>query len=173
MPTVYILLGGNLGNRQRMIGAAIGQIQTIIGAVLDRSSVYETEPWGFPDQPYFLNQLIMVHTELLPEPLLDHIQEIETQLGRVRNGASHGARLIDIDILFYDQQVFRSERLTIPHPQLHLRSFALTPMMELAPDFIHPVFQVPIRELYRRNQDALIVRRFLHPMFPMQQSNEV
>lgn len=173
MPTAYILLGGNLGDRQKMMGAVFGQIQTFIGAVLDRSSVYETEPWGFHDQPYFLNQVLMVATELMPESLLDRIQEIETQLGRVRNGASHGARLIDIDILFYDQLVFCTNRLTIPHPRMHLRSFALTPMMELAPDFIHPVFQVPIRDLYLRIQDPLIVRKLPYRVFPIQQSNEV
>ena len=111
-----------------------------------RSRVYETEPWGFADQPSFLNMVISAETELSPVELLKKLKDLEGSLGRVpvfRNGP----RLIDMDILFYDDLVMKTETLTIPHPRLHERAFVLIPMLDLAPAFVHPILGRSISDI--------------------------
>jgi 2-amino-4-hydroxy-6-hydroxymethyldihydropteridine diphosphokinase len=114
--------------------------------VLEQSFVYETLPWGVTDQPSFLNMVIKGKTHQKPQELLKNLKELETQLGRIPS-IQYGPRKIDIDILFYDNLIFDSPELTLPHPHLHERAFVLVPLADLAPERIHPVFGRTIRQL--------------------------
>jgi 2-amino-4-hydroxy-6-hydroxymethyldihydropteridine diphosphokinase len=142
---VYLALGSNLGNRLVNLKEAVASLPPQM-EVKARSAVYETPPWGFEDQDKFLNQVVRVETYLKPEPLLKHLKRLEVALGR-KETFQNGPRLIDIDILFYDDLVMYSPALTIPHPFMHERGFVLVPMMDIAGDFTHPVRKKTIREL--------------------------
>jgi 2-amino-4-hydroxy-6-hydroxymethyldihydropteridine diphosphokinase len=137
--SVYLLLGSNLGDRLQVLGLSVHMIREKVGEVCILSSIYETAPWGILDQPSFLNQVIEVRTILEAEEVLRIILEIEHELGRVRY-ERWGARVIDIDLLYFQDRVMDSARLTLPHPKLHERRFTLIPLTEIAPDFVHPVF---------------------------------
>ncbi|HJR78955.1 MAG TPA: 2-amino-4-hydroxy-6-hydroxymethyldihydropteridine diphosphokinase [Anaerolineales bacterium] len=143
--TVYLALGSNLGNRlgnlKRTMAALPPQME-----VKAKSHVYETPPWGYEDQPKFLNQVIQVKTYLAPEALLKHIKRLEVMLGR-KASFQYGPRLIDIDILFYDDLVMDTPSLVIPHPRLQERGFVLLPLMDIAPDLVHPVLKKSVKEL--------------------------
>ncbi|RIJ42551.1 2-amino-4-hydroxy-6-hydroxymethyldihydropteridine diphosphokinase [Pontibacter oryzae] len=159
MPKVYLLLGGNLGDRLAYLQQANHQINTHVGRVARQSKVYQTAAWGKTDQPNFLNQVLEVQTELRPELVLQRVNSIEQELGRKR--LEHwGARVIDIDILFYDDLVMQTQRLSVPHPQLHLRRFTLLPLSELAPDMEHPILQQSIKLLLEQCPDVLDVQVF-------------
>ena len=142
---VYLALGSNVGDRAANLKAAIGALPPQM-EVKAKSRVYETPPWGYVDQDKFLNQVLKVQTYLKPEQLLKHLKRLEVTLGREAS-FQNGPRLIDIDILFYDDLVFESRTVTIPHPRLHERGFVLMPLMDIAPDLIHPVKKQTIREL--------------------------
>lgn len=140
--TVYLGLGTNLVDRAGNLCSAIAELRATSGITVTReSSVIETEPWGITDQPKFLNQVIELSTTLEPLDLFHRLKAIERALGRDPAGAKWGPRVIDLDILFYDDLVLDSSELTIPHPRLHERRFVLEPLAELAPDFIHPVLK--------------------------------
>lgn len=157
MPKLYLLLGGNLGDRTLYLQQARESIAAQVGRISQSSSLYETAAWGKTDQPSFLNQVLEVETILSPEDVLQTINQIEHDLGRIR--VEHwGARVIDIDILFYDDLVQQTQRLTIPHPQLHLRRFTLLPLHEIAPDLLHPVLEQSINELLEACPDELEAR---------------
>ncbi|WP_162052720.1 2-amino-4-hydroxy-6-hydroxymethyldihydropteridine diphosphokinase [Pontibacter pamirensis] len=157
MPELYLLLGGNLGDRSSYLADARTSIAAAVGLITQRSKLYETAAWGNTDQPAFLNQVLAVQTELAPEQVLQKVNAIEQELGRVR--LEHwGARVIDIDVLFYDQLVLQSQRLTIPHPQLHLRRFTLLPLAEIAPQLVHPVLGKTVKDLLEVCPDMLEVR---------------
>lgn len=143
--TVYLSLGSNMGNRSANLKAAISSLPPQM-EVKKKSQVYETPPWGYTEQEKFLNQVLRVTTYLDPEPLMKHLKRLEVALGR-KATFRYGPRLIDIDILFYDDLVLETPSLTIPHPHLHERGFVLVPMMDIAPDLIHPVKKKSIREL--------------------------
>ena len=142
---VYLALGSNVGNRAANLKAAIAALPPQM-EVKAKSKVYETPPWGYTSQEKFLNQVIKVQTYLEPEPLLKHLKRLEVALGREVT-FQNGPRLIDIDILFYDDLVFESAAVVIPHPRLHERGFVLMPLMDIAPDLVHPVKQQSIRQL--------------------------
>jgi len=144
---VYLGLGSNMGNRQDNLDKAIGFLsqRLRVGKV---SSVYETEPVGNPNQPRFLNLVCQVYTTLAPRELLNLAKGIESKLGRVPS-QSNAPRPIDIDILFYGDQVIETPELVIPHPRLVERAFVLVPLAEIAPDLRHPVIDKPIEELLR------------------------
>jgi len=142
---VYLALGSNLGNRAANLKEAITSLTPQM-EVKAKSNVYETPPWGYAEQEKFLNQVLMVKTYLEPQPLLKHLKRLEVALGR-KASFPNGPRLIDIDILFYDDLVFESPELRIPHPRVHERGFVLLPMMDIAPDFVHPVKQKSVRDL--------------------------
>jgi 2-amino-4-hydroxy-6-hydroxymethyldihydropteridine diphosphokinase len=142
---VYLALGTNLGNRLLNLNTAINNLTPQMN-VKKKSPVYETPPWGFADQPAFLNQVVQVETYEGPEPLLKHLKRLETALGRVPN-FQNGPRLIDIDILFYDDLVLNTASLVIPHPRLHERTFVLAPLADIAPELIHPVLHKSVREM--------------------------
>lgn len=143
---VYLALGSNVGNRAAHLKAAIAALPPQM-EVKARSQVYETPPWGYADQEKFLNQVIMVKTYLSPEALIKHLKRLELALGR-ETTFQNGPRVIDIDILFYDDLVYESPTLVVPHPRLHERGFVLMPLMDIAPDLVHPVKQQSIRQLF-------------------------
>lgn len=145
MHTVYLALGTNLGDRPSNLRAAIAALAPDIQS-LQESPVYETEPWGYADQPSFLNMALRAATDLSPRDLLGRLKGIESTLGRVpvfRNGP----RLIDLDILFYDDLILDTPGLVIPHPRLHERAFVLVPLADIAPGLIHPVTGLSVAQL--------------------------
>jgi 2-amino-4-hydroxy-6-hydroxymethyldihydropteridine diphosphokinase len=142
---IYLGLGSNLGNRWQNLRGAQAALSPQV-QVLRASQVYETLPWGFSDQPPFLNLVLEAQTTLAPLDLLAHVKSIEAHLGRIPT-FRFGPRLIDIDILFYSDQVIELPDLSIPHPRLAERAFMLVPLAELAPDLIHPLFSLTIRQL--------------------------
>ncbi len=143
--TVYIALGTNLSDRLANLRAAIDSMPPEIH-VLAESHVYETPPWGYEDQPAFLNMALKAVTDLEPALLLNHLKLLEVELGREQS-FHWGPRLIDLDILFYDDLVLDSPPLVIPHPRLQERAFVLIPLADVAPEHIHPVLDRPVREL--------------------------
>ena len=142
---VYLAFGSNVGNRAANLKAAMAALPPQM-EVKARSRVYETPPWGYANQEKFLNQVLQVQTYLKPEQLLKHLKRLEVALGREAS-FQNGPRLIDIDILFYDDLVFESPIVTIPHPRLHERAFVLLPLMDIAPDLVHPVNKKSVREM--------------------------
>lgn len=151
MKSVFLQTGSNKGDRQRHLDYAIHQLKHI-SVISESSSVYQSEPWGYDSSFPFLNQCLKVKTDLSPLKLLDFIIVTEINTGR-KNSNSYQDRELDIDILFYEDLIINEERLIIPHPRLHLRAFTLKPLLEIAPDFIHPVFQKTIDELFKECPD--------------------
>ena len=143
--TVYIALGTNLGERLNNLLAAIEAMAPEV-SVLAESHIYETPPWGYEDQPAFLNMVVKAETGLEPEALLNFLKQLEVELGREQN-FRWGPRLIDLDILFYDDLILDTPPLVIPHPRLHERAFVLVPLADVAPDLTHPVFQRSVNDL--------------------------
>lgn len=159
MQAVYLLIGGNLGNRVQSLAKARQRIGDYIGCIQQQSNIYETQAWGVRQQPNFLNQVLVIQTELLPYVILQIIQEIEQEIGRKRL-RKWGERLIDIDILFYENSIIESERLTIPHPHLHQRRFTLVPLVELQPNLVHPLLKKNMTELLQECSDELAVWQY-------------
>jgi len=141
----YLSLGSNLGDRALNLHNAITFLSSKVQSVI-QSSIYETEPWGYTDQPAFLNQVIKADTTLEPFDLLTFLKETEVSMGR-QETFRFGPRLIDLDILFYDDLVLDTPRLTIPHPRITERAFVLIPLAEIAPDLRHPIFNKTIQVL--------------------------
>lgn len=145
MAKIYVALGTNLGNRLANLREAIEALAPDV-TVFKESTIYETPPWGYTDQPAFLNMVVKAETSLKPRALLDYLKRQEEELGRVKN-FRYGPRHIDLDILFYDDLVYEDERLEIPHPRLHERAFVLVPLHDLASEFVHPVLGKDIKTL--------------------------
>ena len=160
MNNTYILLGGNSGDREFLIEEAIRLISREAGNVMRQSSIYETEPWGFLSDAPFLNQAILIQTPLSPSVLLSKLISIEKKLGRKRNNGSYSSRTIDLDILFYNDLIISSKRLQVPHPRMQLRRFAMVPLAEIAGEYVHPVFQVTMRQLDLNCSDRSGVKLF-------------
>ena len=158
---IFLLIGSNQGDRNVLINSAKQQIEKKIGTICSVSSIYETEPWGFNENLFFLNQAIEVLTGLSPDNLMNEIIKIEEILGRIRVPGSYQSRTIDIDILFYDELVIETEYLTIPHPRIQERRFVLTPMAEIAANFLHPVFKKKLKELLVNCKDDSLVNLYL------------
>ncbi len=145
---VFIGTGSNLGDRLGALHSAAGLLESKVH-VVQASSVYETPPWGYADQPAFLNQVLQAETELNPRALLSFLKRIEKKLGR-QETFRYGPRTIDLDILFYDSLIYSTDDLQIPHPLAAERAFVLIPLLEIAPDFVHPVLGKSIRDLVRK-----------------------
>jgi 2-amino-4-hydroxy-6-hydroxymethyldihydropteridine diphosphokinase len=156
MNKVYLLIGGNIGNRMANLHLATTHVVKDIGALIKSSSIYETEAWGPIEQPLFLNQVLVVETELSPTALLNHLLLIEQLMGRNRD-IPMGPRTIDIDILYYNNEIINSPMLTIPHPRISERNFVLLPLTEIAPDFLHPVLHKNNALLLKECGDSLAV----------------
>jgi 2-amino-4-hydroxy-6-hydroxymethyldihydropteridine diphosphokinase len=146
MKTAYLGLGSNLGDRQANLADAIRRLGNDRVNVQRASSIWETAPRDVLDQPWFLNQVVEVETDLFPRQLFQHIQRIEREMGRVKR-TPKGPRLIDLDILLFGNAVVKSPELEIPHPRMADRKFVLAPLAELSPDLRHPVLKQTIREL--------------------------
>lgn len=145
--TAYIAFGANLGEKEKNIENALDQIDNHPEMhITKKSSIIETEPWGYENQDNFLNGVIEVQTSLSPKELMQTLLEIEKQGGRTRE-IKNGPRTIDLDVIFYDNIVSDDEFITIPHPRMHEREFVLKPLSELNPDFIHPVLNKTVKNL--------------------------
>jgi len=158
MPLAYLLIGSNLGDKATYLKNASSYIQQQCGQIVKQSSFYETEPWGFTDQPSFLNQALCVNTELAPAKLMQTLLQIETEMGRTRT-IKMGPRIIDLDILQIDQEIIDTPLLQIPHPAMHLRRFALIPMEEIAPNLVHPQFNQTMAQLLEACTDPTDVQK--------------
>ncbi|HEY4147994.1 MAG TPA: 2-amino-4-hydroxy-6-hydroxymethyldihydropteridine diphosphokinase [Chitinophagaceae bacterium] len=155
----YLLIGGNVGNRQEYLSQAAGFIAALAGSVTRRSALYETAAWGKTDQPAFLNQALELLSDLEPAPLMETLLLIEERMGRKRL-EKYGPRVIDIDILLYENAVIHTPLLTLPHPELANRRFALEPLHEIAPDYVHPLLKKTISRLLLECPDTLPVKKF-------------
>lgn len=155
---VYLGLGTNTGNKNENLARAIELLSLALGSPVALSSIFESEPWGFESENRFLNCVAAFDTTFNPTLLLDTTEEIERTLGRTRKSLNgqYSDRIIDIDILFYGNEIIESERLTIPHPLLHKRDFVLFPLQEIAPLLVHPRLHKSIEELAKElNHNAL------------------
>jgi 2-amino-4-hydroxy-6-hydroxymethyldihydropteridine diphosphokinase len=158
MNSVFLLLGSNLGDRPLLLQTAIVEIAERVGPLLDKSALYETQSWGKTGEPDYLNQVVFLKTELSANNVLKEILEIEAGMGRKRY-EKWGSRLIDIDILFYNDEIIKENGLEIPHPQLHNRRFTLEPLAEIAPDLVHPLLNKTISDLKKELTDSLVVKK--------------
>ena len=161
MERCFILFGSNMGDKNKIYAQACLLINNRCGRIVAQSSAYESEPWGFEAKEWFLNRLIVVETELEPEAMLHQLLDIEAELGRVRHPETGGytSRTADLDILYYGSRIVLTDNLTIPHPRLHQRRFALFPLCEVAPEFVHPAFNMTQTELLKRCFDFSEVRK--------------
>lgn len=156
---VYLLIGGNLGNRFKLLDRAKKSLENNIGGIAKESSIYETAPWGFKAEQNFLNQVLIVSTKLKPDEVLEKCQFIEDLLGRKRLSKQYASRTMDIDILFYNDEIINNNNLKIPHEHLQKRKFTLEPLVELTPDFIHPIIKKTLKEILENCEDELDVKR--------------
>lgn len=154
---VYLLLGGNIGNVIEHFHQSIEALKTI-GKIIKTSSIVQSKAWGFESCDLFYNQVVVMQTDSTPEKILAFNQSIEQKLGRKRNHTrEYASRTIDIDILYYGNEIIISPTLNIPHPRLHLRNFTLVPLVEIAPDFIHPVLLKSNQALLKESPDNSII----------------
>ncbi len=156
---LFLCLGSNLGDRKVSLIHAEHLIAKSIGKVLDKSSIYETAPWGHADQPYFLNRILKVEVSIQPIEVMKNVLKIEETMGRKRT-FRNASRIIDIDIIFFGEMILQSPALTIPHPEMQNRRFVLVPLNEIASEIIHPVFKKNISELALECTDTLGVTRY-------------
>lgn len=148
--SVFILLGSNLGNRQLLVNQACKMIEERCGKIVAKSRLYESEPWGFKSEHWFLNQVVEINTSLTPDELMDTLLAIEKELGRDRSTPHEGyvSRPMDLDILYWnDGLIADNQHVIVPHPRLHLRRFTLLPLCDVAPDYVHPILKKTNRQL--------------------------
>ena len=158
MSTAYLLTGGNLGNRKNNLLKATSLITEQCGTITRSSSIYETAAWGITDQPSFLNQVVEISTPLNARQLLRKILKIEKEIGRVRK-EKLGPRIIDIDILLFENEIHDLLFLKIPHPEMQNRRFVLTPLAEIDPELQHPVLKKSVAQLLEECPDNLEVKK--------------
>ena len=147
MHKVFIAIGSNLGDRMKNIETALEKMEAYGLRIIKKSSIIETEPYGFKEQDKFLNGVILIETDLGPFELLNLLLNIEREMGRERK-IRWGPRNIDLDIIFYDDLIIDTENLKIPHPDAHNRTFVMGPISEIDPDFLHPVLKKKVKDIY-------------------------
>lgn len=153
MNKAYLLIGSNLGNPLENLEKSIFLLNLKTGIITQKSSIYKTAPWGFEHEKFFLNQVLKIETTLQPLNLLENILSIEHEMGRKRNAKGYEGRIIDIDILYFNDLSYQHENLTIPHPLLHKRRFTLAPLAQIAPEFIHPTLHKTSSQMLTDCQD--------------------
>jgi len=158
MNKTYLLLGSNMGNSRQKLLQAQKHITKQIGSITRSSALYTTAAWGRTDQPDFLNQVVVVETNLTAAATMNTILSIEKRMGRIRT-KKNDPRIIDIDILFFNKEIIKQDDLITPHPQIQNRRFALIPLNELSAKFIHPVLKKSIHHLLRVCTDKLAVKK--------------
>lgn len=156
--TTYLLLGSNMGNPKQKLAQASTLIAKAIGPIIRSSSIYSTQAWGNTNQPDFLNQIIIISTQLNPQKTIRVILNIEKKMGRLRT-LKNAPRVIDIDILFFNKETIATDELTVPHPLMQERRFVMTPLNELSPNFIHPVLNKSVHQLMKGCKDRLTVNK--------------
>jgi len=159
MSTAYLLIGGNLGDRKENLRKVVELINEQCGSLTKSSSIYETAAWGMTEQPSFLNQVLEISTSLNARQLLRKILKIEKDMGRIRK-EKLGPRLIDIDILLFENEIHDLQFLKIPHPEMQNRRFVLTPLAEIDAELMHPVFKKTIAQLLEECPDLLNVKKY-------------
>ena len=159
MNKVYLLIGGNVGNRVQNLQKAVELIDAGCGKITQQSPLYETAAWGKTDQPAFLNQALELHTHLTAPALMTALLQAEEAMGRKR-GEKFGPRIIDMDILLFNHDIINSDHITVPHPQLANRRFALQPLADIAAAYVHPVLNKSIAGLLADCPDQLPVKKF-------------
>ena len=154
--TVFVLLGSNLGDRELLVNQASKMIGERCGKIVAKSRLYESEPWGFKSEHWFLNQVVKIETALSPDDLMKELLEIEKELGRDRSVPHEGyvSRPMDLDILYFGNKIIDTQMVIAPHPRLHDRRFTLLPLCDVAPDFVHPVMKKTNLQLLDECQDA-------------------
>ena len=160
MNIVYLQLGSNLGDRKHLLQSAIDAVSIRIGNIFTISKIYESSPWRVDGQPHYLNQVLKIQTKLDAEQVLDIVLDIENNLGRKRL-EKWGERLIDIDIIFYNNSIIETSVLCIPHKHVHERKFVLTPLNEIASDYMHPKYNKTIAELLIECKDIELVEEYV------------
>lgn len=164
MQQVLLSLGSNMGNRPQNLETARRHIERLAGRLCACSSIYETEPWGFEAHDLFYNQVVAIETHLTPHDLMDVLLRIECSLGRIRTGTGYSSRPIDIDILYYGQQIIQDEQLTVPHPRIAERRFILAPLCEVAPAFTDPCTGLTISRMFDICKDSCKVWSIAEPL---------
>lgn len=159
MNKAFLLLGGNIGNRFSNLEKAKHFLEVKVGKILSCSQIYETASWGNTDQPDFLNQVLLIETKLTAQQLMQEILSIEKNLGRVRT-QKNASRKIDIDILFFNNDIVKTKDITIPHSEIQNRNFVLHPLNEIAPQFEHPLLKKTVNELLLLCNDGLAVHLY-------------
>lgn len=159
MQTAILLLGSNLGDRAENLGNAISKLESKIGRIIHMSSVYESEPWGMKSDRNFYNQCVSLSTSMDPSDLLKQIHAIELEMGRIEVAEKYLDRIIDVDILFYGDREISLGDLTVPHPRIRERRFALIPLLEIYPDFVFPSTSEKLHEILDSCKDTLSVRK--------------
>ena len=151
-------MGTNLGNRSLNLKNSIASIEKKVGIIKRQSCIYQTKAWGVINQPDFLNMVLEVQTSLTPQVVLETVLSIETEMGRVRERKWY-TRLIDIDLLFYEDLIIEESNLIVPHPYLHLRNFVLQPLLDLVPLLVHPIMKKTVLQLVVECGDELPVKK--------------
>lgn len=156
----HIGLGSNIGERKKNLARAVSLLEKNRVVILRKSSIYETSPVGNRAQPWFLNQVLEIRTELEPEALLKLAKRIEREMGRIRRPAK-GPRCIDIDLLLAESRIFNSDELVIPHPEMANRNFVLVPLKEIAGEIVHPVLKERIGDLWKKSKESSAVNLYI------------
>jgi 2-amino-4-hydroxy-6-hydroxymethyldihydropteridine diphosphokinase len=159
MNNAYLLTGGNMGDREQYLATAREWIEAQCGIIISASSLYETAAWGKTDQSSFLNQALQIQTILNAKQLIRQILKIEKKIGRMRE-QKNGPRIIDIDILLFNNETISTSFLKVPHPEMQNRRFVLVPLNEIASTIIHPLLKKTVKELLDDCPDALAVQKY-------------
>ncbi len=158
---VYLSLGSNLGNKIQNLQIAKSEIELQIGKIISTGGIYETEPWGFENEHWFLNTVIEIETDYNALEVLKICLQIEENMGRIRDASQneYTARIIDIDLLFFDNEIINLPELSVPHPHIQSRNFVLYPLAEIAENYIHPKLNMPIKVLLEKSKDDTQIKK--------------